>query len=160
MGYSLQANRKTNEGNNHPDRDNQFLYIYKKVKSFQKTQQPIISVDTKKKEMIGNYKNPGQEWRPKENPLDVNTYDFPDKKIPKASPYGVYDITKNEGWVSVGISHDTAEFAVATIKKWWLKMGKKRYPKAKKFSLRLIAEEVTIGVLGFGNWNYKSWLTN
>ena len=132
LGYSLQANRKTNEGNSHPDRDDQFLYIYKKVKNFQKAQQPIISVDTKKKEIIGNYKNQGQEWRPKENPLDVNTYDFPDKEIQKASPYGVYDITKNEGWVSVGISHDTAEFAVATIKKWWLKMGKKRYPKAKK----------------------------
>ncbi len=132
LGYSLQANRKTNEGNSHPDRDDQFLYIYKKVKSFQKAQQPIISVDTKKKEIVGNYKNQGKEWRPKEDPIDVNTYDFPDKKVPKASPYGVYDVTKNEGWVSVGISHDTAEFAVATIKKWWLKMGKKRYPKAKK----------------------------
>jgi transposase len=132
LGYSLQANRKTNEGKSHPDRDAQFLYIYKKVKSFQRAKQPVISVDTKKKELVGNYKNQGKEWNPKQNPIDVDTYDFPDPKIPKAAPYGVYDITKNEGWVSVGISSDTAEFAVATIKKWWIKMGKKRYPIARK----------------------------
>lgn len=132
LGYSLQANRKTNEGKNHPDRDEQFLFIYKKVRSFQRDKQPVISVDTKKKELIGNYKNQGKEWNPKQKPLDVETYDFPDPKTPKAAPYGVYDLTKNEGWVSVGISSDTAEFAVATIKKWWIKMGRKRYPNAKK----------------------------
>ena len=132
LGYSLQANRKTNEGKSHPDRDAQFLFIYKKVKSFQRAKQPVISVDTKKKELIGSYKNQGKEWNPKQKPVDVETYDFPDPKTPKAAPYGVYDITKNEGWVSVGISSDTAEFAVATIKKWWIKMGRKRYPNAKK----------------------------
>lgn len=132
LGYSLQANRKTNEGKSHPDRDAQFLYIYKKVKNFQRTNQPVISVDTKKKELIGNYRNQGREWNLKKNPIDVDTYDFPDPNVPKAAPYGVYDVTENEGWVSVGISSDTAEFAVATIYKWWLKMGKKRYPNAKK----------------------------
>jgi transposase len=132
LGYSLQANRKTNEGKSHPDRDAQFLFIYKKVKSFQRAKQPVISVDTKKKELIGSYKNQGKEWSLKKTPIDVNTYDFPDKKVPKAAPYGVYDITKNEGWVSVGISSDTAEFAVATIKRWWIKMGIKRYPNANK----------------------------
>lgn len=132
LGYSLQSNRKTKEGNEHPDRDKQFLYIYKKAKQFQRAAQPIISVDTKKKEMIGNYANSGVEWKPKGEPEEVNTHDFLAPDVPKAAPYGVYDVTKNEGWVSVGISHDTAEFAVATIKKWWNKMGKKRYPEATK----------------------------
>ena len=132
LGYSLQANRKKNEGKSHPDRDAQFLYIYEKVKKFQRTKQPIISVDTKKKELVGNYKNQGKEWHPKQNPIDVDTHDFPDPNVAKAAPYGVYDITKNEGWVSVGISSDTAQFAVATINKWWVKMGKKRYANAKK----------------------------
>ena len=132
LGYSLQANRKTKEGSSHPDRDDQFLFIYKKAKSFQRSKQPIISVDTKKKELIGNYKNHGKEWNPKQSPTEVEVHDFPDPKTPKASPYGVYDVTKNEGWVSVGISHDTAEFAVSTIKRWWVNMGKKRYPNAKK----------------------------
>lgn len=132
LGYSLQANRKTKEGSSHPDRDDQFLFIYKKAKSFQRSKQPIISVDTKKKELIGNYKNHGKEWNPKQSPTEVEVHDFPDPKTPKASPYGVYDVTKNEGWVSVGISHDTAEFAVSTIKRWWVNMGKKRYSNAKK----------------------------
>jgi transposase len=131
LGYSLQANKKTKEGASHPDRNKQFLYIYKKLKKLQRTNQPVISVDTKKKEIIGKYKNPGLVWRKKGTPEEVNAHDFPDKKIPKAAPYGVYDVARNEGWVSVGISHDTAEFAVATIKKWWNKMGKKRYSKAK-----------------------------
>lgn len=132
LGYSLQANNKTQEGASHPDRNDQFLYIYNTIKNFQTSGQPIISVDTKKKEMIGNYKNNGKEWSKKNNPVDVQAHDFPDPNVPKAAPYGVYDISRNEGWVSVGISHDTAQFAVATIKKWWQKMGKKRYPFAKK----------------------------
>ncbi len=132
LGYSLQSNNKRYEGSNHPDRNKQFNYIYNKVKKFQKTNNPIISVDAKKKELIGNYKNNGRTWRPKGKGEEVNVYDFPDPKKPKATPYGVYDITANEGWVSIGISHDTAEFAVATIKRWWKKMGIKKYPKAKK----------------------------
>ena len=132
LGYSLQSNNKRYEGTNHPDRDAQFNYIYKKVKKFQNASNPVISVDAKKKELIGQFKNNGREWRPKKMPEDVNTYDFPDPKTPKAAPYGVYDVSANEGWVSVGISHDTAEFAVATIKKWWKKMGSKRYSNATK----------------------------
>ncbi len=132
LGYSLQANFKTKEGKDHPDRDKQFLYIYKKVKSFQREKQPIISVDTKKKELIGNHKNNGKEWNPKGKPLEVKGHDFPDPNVPKAAPYGVYDITGNIGWVSVGISSDTAEFAVASIERWWLMMGRDRYPTAKK----------------------------
>ncbi len=132
LGYSLQSNFKTNEGKDHPDRDNQFLYIYKKVKSFQREKQPIISVDTKKKELIGSYKNNGKEWNPKGKPMKVNGHDFPDSSTPKVAPYGVYDITENKGWVSVGISSDTAEFAVASIERWWLMMGRSKYPKAQK----------------------------
>lgn len=132
LGYSLQANNKTKEGSNHPDRNDQFLYIYNNVKCFQKAGQPVISVDTKKKEMVGNYKNNGKEWSKKHNPVDVKAHDFPDPKVTKAAPYGVYDIARNEGWVSVGISCDTAQFAVSTIKRWWQKMGRKRYPHAKK----------------------------
>lgn len=132
LGYSLQSNSKIKEGANHPDRDKQFLHIYRKVKIFQTQKQPVISVDTKKKELIGDYKNSGREWNPKGNPLAVNVHDFPDPRIPKAAPYGVYDITENKGWVSVGISSDTAEFAVSSIEKWWLTMGKEKYSVAKK----------------------------
>lgn len=132
LGYSLQANSKKREGIRHSDRDAQFLYIYRNVKRFQTLKQPVISVDTKKKELIGNYKNSGQEWKLKYHPTEVNTHDFPESNMPKASPYGVYDVTKNEGWVSIGISHDTAAFAVATIRRWWIKMGKEKYPRANK----------------------------
>lgn len=123
LGYSLQANRKTKEGTAHPDRNAQFEYINQKVIAFQKRQDPVISVDTKKKEPIGNFKNPGKAYRRKGHPAEVNVYDFPDKKLGKVSPYGVYDISRNKGWVSVGISNDTAEFAVNTIRSWWYKMG-------------------------------------
>ena len=132
LGYSLQSNRKTHEGSKHPDRNAQFEFIYKKIKRFQKKGYPIISVDTKKKELLGNFKNAGKEFRPKENPIEVECHDFPGKNIEKAAPYGVYDLTKNCGWVSVNVSSDTAEFAVATIKKWWHKMGRPIYPKARE----------------------------
>lgn len=128
LDYSLQSNRKRREGTNHPDRNEQFEYIYKKVKEFQKKGNPTISVDTKKKENIGEYKNQGREYRKKGEPLEVNMHDFPDKKLGKVAPYGVYDIGKNKGWVSVGISSDTAEFAVNTIRNWWYIMGKPEYP--------------------------------
>ena len=111
-GYSLQANRKTREGSSHPDRNAQFEHINKQVLAFQKQNQPVISVDTKKKELVGEFKNPGQEWQPKGEPEKVNVHDFPDKRLGKAIPYGVYDLASNEGWVSVGIDHDTAQFAV------------------------------------------------
>jgi transposase len=129
-GYSLQANRKTAEGQQHPDRDAQFRHIHRRVRAFQKSRQPVISVDTKKKEPLGNMKNPGRTYRRKGNPRKVKTHDFPDKTLGKAVPYGVYDLTHNEAGVSVGISHDTAEFAVASIRRWWRRMGRKRYPQA------------------------------
>jgi hypothetical protein len=126
-GYSLQANRKTIEGAQHPDRNAQFAHINRRVKAQQRAGQPALSVDTKKKETIGNYKNPGQTWRRKGEPLKVKTHDFPDKTNGKAVPYGVYDIGKNEAWVNVGISHDTAQFAVASLRAWWQRLGRRRY---------------------------------
>lgn len=131
-GYSLQSNRKTVEGKQHPDRDAQFQHISRRVLALQRAGQPAISVDTKKKEPLGNMKNPGKTYRPKGKPTKVNTHDFPDKELGKAVPYGVYDIANNEAGVSIGISHDTAEFAVAAIHRWWTRMGKKRYPSAKR----------------------------
>ncbi len=130
--FHLQANRKTREGDSHPDRDAQFHYINEQVRRFQRLGQPVVSVDTKKKELVGQYKNAGREWLPKGRPVEVLVHDFPDPKMKKAIPYGVYDVTHNEGWVSVGIDHDTARFATATILRWWRKMGKRRYPRAKK----------------------------
>jgi hypothetical protein len=131
LEYSLQANRKTSEGKDHPDRNEQFEYINQQVKSFLKSGLPVISVDTKKKELIGNYKNNGKEWEPKGQHRKVMGHDFPDPELPKAVPYGVYDIGENVGWVNVGIDADTAEFAVESIRQWWKRMGKKRYPKVK-----------------------------
>jgi transposase len=130
MGYSMQANRKKMEGKQNPDRDAQFQFINNKVKDFQNQGYPVISVDAKKKENIGQYKNTGREWEKKGQPTVVNTYDFPDKEKGKACPYGVFDMTRNEGWVNVGISRDTAEFAVESIRRWWFGMGVFRYPDA------------------------------
>lgn len=130
--YSLQANRKTREGKQHPDRDAQFQFIAKQVRSFQRRHQPVISVDTKKKEKLGDFKNVGREWREKGKPEEVRVHDFQDKELGIAIPYGVYDPTRNEGWVSVGVNHDTAEFAVASIRQWWLRMGRRVYPQAKQ----------------------------
>ena len=129
-GYSLQANRKSREGSSHPDRNAQFEYINRQVRAFQKRQQPVVSVDTKKKELVGEFKNPGEEWQPQGQPQPVNVHDFPDKKLGKAIPYGIYDLAGNEGWVSVGIDHDTAEFACASILRWWNEMGSARFPRA------------------------------
>jgi len=132
MEYSLQANRKTREGIDHSDRNAQFEYINDQVKNFLHADQPVISVDTKKKENLGNYSNKGREYRPKGMPLETNTHDFPNKELGKAIPYGVYDIAKNEGWVSIGINHDTAQFAANSIRLWWMEMGQRRFPKAKR----------------------------
>ena len=119
MGYSLQSNRKTQEGKQHPDRDGQFQHIAQQVKAFQRQHRPAISIDTKKKENLGQFKNGGQEWQPKGSPIGVKTHDFPDKTGGKAIPYGIYDLTQNQGWVNVGMDHDTAEFAVESIRRWW-----------------------------------------
>jgi hypothetical protein len=129
-GYSLQANRKTREGKTHADRDAQFRYINRRVRAQQRQEEPTISVDTKKKETLGNLKNAGQTWRPKGRPRKVDTHDFPDPRKGKAVPYGVYDLLHNEAWVSVGVSSDTAEFAVESIRCWWQRLGRRRYPGA------------------------------
>jgi len=131
-GYSLQANRKMREGKQHPDRNAQFEHINRRVMACQRRGQPAVSVDTKKKEVLGNRKNAGRTYRPKGKPREVDTHDFPDAQLGKAIPYGVYDLANNEAWVSVGIDHDTARFAAASIEKWWQRMGRKRYPAAKR----------------------------
>jgi hypothetical protein len=131
-GYSLQSNRKTKEGEDHPDRNAQFEYINATVKRFQHRGQPVISVDTKKKELVGAFKNAGREWRPRGDPEQVQVHDFLDPDLGKAIPYGVYDLSENQGWVSVGIDHDTARFAAEAIRRWWRKMGSKRYRDAKE----------------------------
>jgi hypothetical protein len=130
-GYSLQANQKAKEGKQHPDRNAQFEYIYREIRRQQSSGQPVISVDTKKKELVGNFKNGGQEWRPKGQPQRVRVHDFLLPAKGKAIPYGVYDLTRNAGWVSVGIDHDTAAFAVNSIRRWWRTMGRRAYPKAR-----------------------------
>jgi hypothetical protein len=132
MEYSLQGNRKVQEGGKHPDRNAQFEVINRAVKAMLRQASPAISVDTKKKELVGPFKNAGREWRPKGQPEEVRVYDFVDPELGKAIPYGVYDIGRNEGWVSVGVDHDTAAFAVATIGRWWTDLGSARYPKATK----------------------------
>jgi transposase len=131
LRFTLQANRKTREGSQHPDRNAQFEHLAAQVKKFLAADQPVISVDTKKKELVGDFRNGGQEWERQGDPVEVRTHDFPDPVLGKAIPYGVYDLGAEEGWVSVGIDHDTAEFAVETIRRWWLEMGRTRYPAAR-----------------------------
>jgi hypothetical protein len=130
LHYSLRANAKTREGSAHPDRNAQFEYINNMTKAFQKRGQPVISVDTKKKELVGNFKNNGFEWQPKGRPEEVQVHDFEDKELGKVIPYGVYDLAKNEGWVTVGTDHDTSDFAIDTILGWWKRMGRHAYPRA------------------------------
>jgi transposase len=132
LNFSLQSPRKTREGAHHPDRDAQFSHIAQTVSAYQSAGDPVISVDTKKKEMIGDFHNGGQEWQPKGTPEEVRTHDFIDPELGKVAPYGIYDLTANAGWVSVGIDHDTAEFAVESIRRWWREMGGALYPKARR----------------------------
>lgn len=150
-GYSLQANRKTREGKDHPDRNAQFEHINRRVQAFQRTGQPAISVDTKKKEVLGNKKNPGQTWRPSGDPVEVDTHDFPDPEKGKAVPYGVYDIGANEALVNVGINHDTAQFAVASIELWWRRLGERRHGTAR----RLLITADSGGSNGYRNRLWK-----
>jgi len=130
MDYSLQANRKTLEGSSHPDRDAQFHHISDKIREFQAAHQPVISVDTKKKERVGEFRNNGRELRPKGDPEPVRVHDFLIPELGRAAPYGVYDVTRNAGWVSVGMDHDTAAFAAQSVRRWWESMGSDTYPKA------------------------------
>ena len=135
LGFSLQANRKTKEGSTHPDRNAQFEYINARVAQAIQLRQPVISVDTKKKELVGDFKNQGEEWRPKGDPEKVRVHDFLIPELGRAAPYGVYDLAANTGWVSVGIDHDTASFAVETIRRWWHAMGEERYPGANRLMI-------------------------
>jgi transposase len=132
MGYSLQGNRKTKEGDSHPDRNAQFEHINAKVDHYFGLHQPVISVDTKKKELVGDFKNAGQEWRPRGTPAEVRVHDFAIPELGRAAPYGVYDLAQNTGWVSVGVDNDTASFAVETVRRWWHAMGKEVYPQASR----------------------------
>lgn len=153
MDYSLQANRKVREGSKHPDRNRQFEHISEQVQQFQRRGQPVISVDTKKKENVGPFRNAGVEWHPKQSPERVNDHDFPDPKKGKAIPYGIYDIRANEGWVSVGTDHDTPKFAVQSIRTWWSQMGKASYPHA---------DELLVTADGGGSNGYRvrAWKLN
>ena len=135
MGYSLQGNRKTLEGTDHPDRNAQFEFINALAEEAMHNGQPVISVDTKKKELVGQYKNGGKEWRPQGEPEQVNVHDFVNKELGRANPYGVYDLANNTGWVSVGTDHDTASFAVSTIRRWWFAMGEDLYPDARELMI-------------------------
>ena len=132
MGFSLQADRKVREGESHPDRDAQFEHINARVRHFQRRGQPAVSVDAKKRELVGDFKNNGCEWHPRGSPEPVRTHDFRDPALGVALPYGVYDVGRNEGWVSVGVDHDTSEFAVASIRQWWRRMGRRVYPAARE----------------------------
>jgi len=132
LGYSLQSNRKTEQGSDHPDRDAQFEHINERVQAALARSEPVISVDTKKKELVGNYVNAGRGWRPAKQPLKVNSHDFPGPSVPRAYPYGVYDLRQNTGFVNVGTDHDTGAFAVASIRGWWRAEGRRLYPKARR----------------------------
>ena len=152
LGYSLQSARKSREGSQHPDRDAQFRHIAAAVTRRQRQRQPVISVDTKKKELIGDFKNAGREWQPAGEPEAVRVHDFIDPELGKVAPYGVYDVTANEGWVNVGIDHDTAAFAVESIRRWWREMGQPLYPKAK----RLL---ITADCGGSNGYRLRLWRT-
>ena len=151
-GYSLQSNRKTKEGTDHPDRDAQFEHINRTVKAFQARGQPAISVDAKKKELIGEFRNNGREWERKGEPIEILVHDFIDKDLGKAIPYGIYDISANQGWVSVGIDHDTAQFATQAIGRWWEKMGVNCYPHATELL-------ITAGGGGSNGSRSRLWMT-
>jgi hypothetical protein len=150
QGFSLQGNAKTIEGAQHPDRDAQFRYIREQARAHQEAGDPVISVDTKKKELVGAFANGGREWRPKGEPAKVSTHDFPDAELGKAIPYGVYDVAANAGWVNVGTDHDTAAFAVESIRRWWNGAGRAAYPGAR----RLL---VTADAGGSNSYRTRAW---
>lgn len=150
LGYRLQANIKTREGTDHPDRDEQFRYINRKAKDFLHRGEPIISVDTKKKALVGDFKNGGREWNPEGAPDEVRVHDFIDRDLGKAVPHGVYELAANEGWVSVGVDHDTPEFAVETIRRWWRRMGRKFYPDATELM-------ITADAGGSNSYRSRAW---
>src|SRR5947207_4863375 len=152
QGFSLQGNAKTLEGKQNPDRDAQFRYINEQVKTHHAAGEPVVSVDTKKKEIVGGFKNAGREWRPAGDPIQVDTHDFPDKELGKAVPYGIYDLAANTGWVNVGTDHDTAIFAVESLRRWWHGAGRLTYPHA----TRLL---VTADAGGSNGYRTRAWKT-
>jgi hypothetical protein len=156
LGYSLQATRKTREGGKQPDRDAQFSYIAAMAAQYQATGEPVICVDTKKKELIGDFKNGGREWQPKGAPEAARVYDFIDPVLGKVAPYGVYDVGANQGWVSVGITHDTAEFAVQSIRRWWCEMGQPLYPKARRLLITADGGAATATAFAYGESGCRS----
>jgi hypothetical protein len=150
QGYSLQGNRRSEEGRDHPDRDAQFRHINTQVKRALAKGTPVISVDTKKKELLGNYENSGRQWRPAKQPVKVNGHDFPQPDIPRAYPYGVYDVERNRGFVNVGTNHDTSAFAVASIRGWWRAEGRRLYPKTRDLL-------ITADAGGSNGWRLRLW---
>jgi hypothetical protein len=152
QGYRLQRTVKTLEGAQHQDRDAQFRYLNEQARQHLAAAQPVVSVDTKKKELVGNFANGGAEWQPSSEPVEVNVHDFPDPALGKAIPYGVYDLGRNVGWVSVGVDHDTAAFAVATLRRWWEQAGRAAYPEAS----RLL---VTADAGGSNGYRVRAWKT-
>ena len=158
-GYSLQANRKTREGAAHPDRNAQFEYINAQVTALQRRGQPVVSVDTKKKELVGDFKNGGREWLPEGEPEEVRVHDFKDKELGKAIPYGVYDIANNQGWVSVGIDHDTAQFAARSIRRWWEEMGAARFRAPGSWPSPRTEGAATAAGRGCRRWRCRGWRT-
>jgi hypothetical protein len=156
-GYSLQGNRKTTEGDSHPDRDAQFGYINTQVSTALAEQQPVISVDTKKKELVGDFRNNGREYRPQGNPEEVRVHDFLIKELGRAVPYGIYDLAANSGWVSVGVDHDTAAFAVNSIRQWWLTVGRARYPEATRLLITAKPAPAKAGGGGSNGSRVRLW---
>jgi hypothetical protein len=159
-GYSLQSNRKTKEGDSHPDRDAQFAHINTQVAAGSGRKAAVISVDTKKKELVGDFRNNGREYRPQGNPQEVRVHDFLIKELGRAVPYGVYDLAANTGWVSVGTDHDTAAFAVNSIRQWWLNLGQARYPDATRLLITADGGGSNGSRVRFGNANCRAWPTN
>ena len=157
QGYSLQGNRKTEEGADHPDRDAQFRHINTRVKRALAARTPVISVDTKKKELIGNYANKGTQWLKKSGAPQVNGHDFPDPSVPRAHPYGIYELTRNTGFVNVGTDHDTATFAVASIRAWWRAQGQRAYPKARRLLITADAGGSNGSRLRLWKWELQRW---
>jgi hypothetical protein len=158
-GYSLQANRKTREGARHPDRNAQFEYISAQVRRLQKRGQPVASVDTKRKKSVGDFRNPGREWQPRGQPEEVRVHDFQDPALGKVIPYGVYDVTNDQGWVSVGIDHDTAHFAARAIRRWWEDMGNRRFPRGHELLITADGGGSNSYRHGCGKWPCKNWPT-
>src|SRR6202049_3675686 len=156
-GYSLQGNRKTTEGDSHPDRDAQFGYINTQVTTALAEQQPVISVDTKKKELVGDFRNNGREYRPQGNPEEVRVHDFLIKELGRAVPYGIYDLAANSGWVSVGVDHDTAAFAVNSIRQWWQAVGRARYPNATRLLITATPAPAKAGGGGSNGSRVRLW---